>query len=226
MTSKANHDSSAGVKVKEEDEEEETLGQLRDRQVLATARAAVPGPRAPFVHIKVEDSTSGEDIDGEGSEVDGGEATDREGEGKYEVEEEDEEEDEEEAEPQIQRAHAPGASLQGGSQAVRPWRFPPGACSEPGAPRARLRAPGRLADNAVQDDDAQQQHEKEAGFNPDLVMRGGGDRAGSSRFQGVHWNTSTNKWRAQSKGKHLGYHTSEEVAARAYTKYLKDGVVP
>ena len=34
--------------------------------MLATARSSVPGPRAPFVHIKVEDSTSGEDTDGEG----------------------------------------------------------------------------------------------------------------------------------------------------------------
>jgi hypothetical protein len=56
MTCEVNHDSSAGVEVKEEEEEEETLGQLRDRQVLASARASVPGPRAPFVHIKVEDT--------------------------------------------------------------------------------------------------------------------------------------------------------------------------
>jgi len=64
MTTEVNHDSSAGVEVKVE--EEVTLGQLRDRQVLAAARAAVPGPRAPFVHIKVEDNTSGKDTDAEG----------------------------------------------------------------------------------------------------------------------------------------------------------------
>jgi len=57
----------SGVTVKEE-EEEETLGQLRDRLGLETAawRAPVAGPRATFVHIKVEDTTSGEDTDGTG----------------------------------------------------------------------------------------------------------------------------------------------------------------
>ena len=76
MTFGASHDSSAGVEVKEEREEEETLGQLRDRQVLAAARVPVPGPRATNVHIKVEDTTSGEDTDGEGGEQgDGEEAT-------------------------------------------------------------------------------------------------------------------------------------------------------
>jgi hypothetical protein len=57
----------SGVTVKEE-EEEETLGQLRDRLGLGPGAARVPvaGPRATFVHIKVEDTTSGEDTDGEG----------------------------------------------------------------------------------------------------------------------------------------------------------------
>jgi len=56
--------------VKEEEEEEETLGQLRDRLGLGpgAARVQVPGSRAVFVHIKVEDTTSGEDTDGEGEE--------------------------------------------------------------------------------------------------------------------------------------------------------------
>ena len=47
-------------------EEEETLGQLRDRQVLASAPASVPGPRAAFVHIQVQNRTSGKDTDGAG----------------------------------------------------------------------------------------------------------------------------------------------------------------
>jgi len=44
------------------------LGQLRDRLELAPglARVPAPGPRAVFLHIKVEDSTSGEETDGEG----------------------------------------------------------------------------------------------------------------------------------------------------------------
>jgi len=47
-------------------EEEETLGQLRDRLRLLPGLARVPGPRAPFVHIKVEDTSSGEATDGKG----------------------------------------------------------------------------------------------------------------------------------------------------------------
>jgi hypothetical protein len=61
---------------------------------------------------------------------------------------------------------------------------------------------------------------------PELAMRGGGDRAGSSQFKGVSWNTSRSKWRAQCKGRHLGFHTTENAAARAYIKYLEDGIVP
>ena len=91
MTFGANHDSSAGVEVKEE--KEETLGQLRDRVILASARVSAPGRRAPFMHIKVEDSTSGEDTDGEGG---GEEATGREGDGEEEKEEEVDEDEEEE----------------------------------------------------------------------------------------------------------------------------------
>ena len=56
-------------------EEEETLGQLRDRQVLASAPASVPGPRAAFVHIQVQNRTSGKDTDGAGGGEGGEEAT-------------------------------------------------------------------------------------------------------------------------------------------------------
>jgi hypothetical protein len=98
MTLASYYDSCAGVEVKEEEEEEETLGQLRDRQVLAAARAAVTGPRAPFVHIKVEDSSSGQDTDKEGGEGGGEEATGWEVDGQGEEEEEEEEQEEEEEE--------------------------------------------------------------------------------------------------------------------------------
>ena len=37
-------------------EEEETLGQLRDRLGPASGLARAPGPRAVFVHIQVEDT--------------------------------------------------------------------------------------------------------------------------------------------------------------------------
>ena len=57
---------SAGTLVKEE---EETLGQLRDRQALALAH----GPVRVDAHIKVEDNTSGDDKGGdrEGQEEEG-----------------------------------------------------------------------------------------------------------------------------------------------------------
>jgi len=80
--------------VKEEKEEEETLAQLRDR-LGPSAGTAAPGPRATFVHIKVEDSTSGEDTDG-GKEDTGLAGEEEQEEGEEEVEEEVEGEVEEE----------------------------------------------------------------------------------------------------------------------------------
>jgi len=60
----------SGVTVKLEVGAEETLGQLRDRLDLpGSARAPASGRRATFVHIKVEDSTSGEDTDGVGQDT-------------------------------------------------------------------------------------------------------------------------------------------------------------
>jgi len=297
-----------GVKV----EEEETLGQLRDRLALASARASVPGPRAPFVHIKVED-TVGEGAGGGGGEdaTDGecpgaGEEEEHEEEeeqGVEEVEEEAEEDEEEEGQQREQyvdagandvapprRARPPpgsyadtdvdydeeeedddedveeewgeddeeeeeneewggdddkeavlripptresGTISKGGSE-VRPQRLPPGARSVPGSPRARLRTSGWIVNNAVQDNDVQQpeeegedEEEEEAGSAPDgLRKRGGGGHTGASRFTGVSWDKERNKWRAQCKGKYLGLHTTEEAAAHAYNKYLKDGTNP
>ena len=233
MTFGANHDSSAGVEVKEE-EEEETLAQLRDRQVLASARAAMPGTRARFVHIKVEETTSGEDTDGEGGGGDGAEATAG-GEGDGEVVDEEEvkeevereENDEEQAELRDQRAHVSGASLKGDSEAVRPQSLSTGAHSEPGFPRARLQAPGRVADNTVQvNDDIVQQHTEKVSFAPVLRKREGGAPPGSSRFKGVSWYKASGKWQAKRNGTHLGIHTTEGAAACAYGKHLEDGSVP
>ena len=221
-----------GETLVKKEEEEETLGQLRDRVVLASARAAAPGPRPAFVHIKVEDSSSGEESDGEGGG--GEEATCGKGDGegeKVEKEEEKDEDDEddeeaeeeEEEEPRDLRAHAFGVGLKGGGEAVCPQSLTPGARSgPPGSPRARLRAPKMVADHTVQDNDA---GEEEGGL-PELVMRGGNGRATASRFKGVAWNKSASKWKAKCKGNHLGYHTTEEAAARAYSKYLDDGSVP
>jgi len=98
------------IVVKEEtEEEEETLGQLRDRLGLS-ARLSAPGARAAFVHIKVEDSTSGEDTDGVQKDT-GWEA---EGEGDGEEVEEDEEPDDEEGEEEGEEDEVEYRDLSGG----------------------------------------------------------------------------------------------------------------
>jgi len=218
-------------------EEKETLGQLRDRLAPGLARVPALGPRAPFVHIKVEDTSSGEETDREGGGESGEDVTGGEGDGEEEAEEVEEEVPEEEEEEEVDageeeptdlrnlRAHESGASLLGGSEMVRLQILPPEAHSEPESPRAPLPASGRVADDAVQDNDVQQQQHMEAGIAPVLVMGSGGDRAGTSQFQGVCWLKKRSKWQAACKKKHLGYHTTEEAAARAYGKYLEDGSV-
>jgi len=285
-------------------EEEETLGQLRDRQL----RASAPGSRAVFVHIKVEDTdgeqggggegdvATGGERDEAGEEVDKEEEKEKEEEEEEEEEEDDEqeaedeeeadegqqreqhtqapsvslegrmeavadavsppqrarlqpgsyadttavqldtdddyeeeddeddedenEEEEEEKDPRDPRAMASGAIFTGGSEAVHPQRLMKGARSEPRSPLARLRAPGRVPDN-----DIQQHEEEDAGVAPALTMSVGGDHAGSSRFVGVSWKKDKHKWLTRYQGKHLGCHTTEEGAARPYSKNLKEGSV-
>jgi hypothetical protein len=48
----------------------------------------------------------------------------------------------------------------------------------------------------------------------------------SSQFKGVFWDKGNGKWTAKCRGKHLGYHATEEAAAQAYDDYDKDGVDP
>jgi hypothetical protein len=50
--------------------------------------------------------------------------------------------------------------------------------------------------------------------------------ANSSQFTGVSWHKHTNKWKVKCKGTRLGCHATEEDAARAYKKYLEDGIDP
>ena len=40
------------------------------------------------------------------------------------------------------------------------------------------------------------------------------------------WSKIANKWAAKCKSKHLGYHSTEDASARAYNKYLEDGIDP
>ena len=61
-----------------EEEELENMWQLRDRlgRGPRASRVLVPGPRATFVHIKVDYSSGGEDTDGEEEQGTGGEVSD------------------------------------------------------------------------------------------------------------------------------------------------------
>ena len=43
-------------------------------------------------------------------------------------------------------------------------------------------------------------------------------RSGTSQFKGVGWDKYSGKWKARCKGKTVGYHATEEAAARAYNK--------
>jgi hypothetical protein len=141
-------------------EEEETMGQLRDRQVLAFARASVPGPRALYVHIKVEDTDGEQGGGGAGQEATGGERHDagEELENEEEEEEEKEAEDEEEADEGQQReqhSQAPSVTHEGrmeaGADAVAP-------------PRRARPPPGTYADSVVEldtDEDYEEQEEEQ-----------------------------------------------------------------
>jgi hypothetical protein len=43
-------------------------------------------------------------------------------------------------------------------------------------------------------------------------------------LKGVSWNKRSKKWRAGCNGRYLGDHATVEDAARAYNKYIKDGI--
>jgi phage terminase large subunit-like protein len=45
----------------------------------------------------------------------------------------------------------------------------------------------------------------------------------SSQLKGVSWEKGRGKWQARCERRHLGYHATEEAAARAYDTYVKDG---
>ena len=64
----------------------------------------------------------------------------------------------------------------------------------------------------VEDDE---EEEREGGGGG--IVPGPRSRAGSSsRFRGVCWSKAEHKWTAKRKSKWLGYHATEEAAARAY----------
>ena len=186
--------------VKMEEGAEETLAQQRDRLALALAR----GPVRVDSHIKVEDSTSGEDTDGDGEGEEEGTGADGGG-----VEEEGTGGEEGAAVPLAGTAHAPGDD---GGRGVAPRRSSP-------ADRAARAKRGR-GDVAAADDvrDA-----------PAPKRKHGGAQVGPSGRHGVYELTGRNirkatpwlKWRARlnlpgTTHIELGPFSTVDDAARAY----------
>jgi hypothetical protein len=182
------------------EEAQETLGQQRDRLALALAR----GPVRVDSHIKVEDSTSGEDTDGDGEGEEEGTGADGGG-----VEEEGTGGEEGAAVPLAGTAHAPGDD---GGRGVAPRRSSP-------ADRAARAKRGR-GDVAAADDvrDA-----------PAPKRKHGGAQVGPSGRHGVYELTGRNirkatpwlKWRARlnlpgTTHIELGPFSTVDDAARAY----------
>jgi len=60
----------------------------------------------------------------------------------------------------------------------------------------------------------------------DPVTHREGTSSESSRFKGVWRDKGQGKWKAECKGKYLGYHATEDAAAQAVDNYVQDGVVP
>ena len=196
----------------EAEEEEREEGQQREQHTDAGAGEVAPPRRARPPPWSYADAAIDYDEEEEDDE-------DEEELGAYQ--------EEEEAEPRDQRARESVARTKGGRTAVRPQRRAPGARSEPGSPRARLQPPGRrVADNAIQYNGVQQQVEDEAGVDLVFRQRVCAGPAGSYQFKGVTWHNNSSKWMARYQGKHLGLHTTEVGAARAYSKYLEDGIDP
>jgi len=203
------------VKVKEE---EQTLGQLRNQ----LTRVPAPGPRGARVLIKIEDSTSGEEVNGggEGDTLAGSVHQEGTAQGRKQRE----------TQPYSGDERGVGA----GAGAVAP-----------ASRRARL-PPGSYADSAVQGDEEEEEdceddeeeeeeeddEEEEGEDEGDNVSRGAAirkaDDGRSSRVTGVSWNRSKQKWgarhRVSGKQVYLGSHATEEGAAQAVDKYVKDGV--
>ena len=142
----------SGETLMKKEEEEDTLGQLRDRLGLVPGLARVPGPRTVFVHIKVEDITSGEDTDAVGGGGVGKEATGEEVRGG------------EEGQQREQPAHTGGsfeACMAAGADAAAP------------RPRRARLPPRSYADTAVELDTGDGNEEEEKG-EPELGGGGGG----------------------------------------------------
>jgi hypothetical protein len=55
----------------------------------------------------------------------------------------------------------------------------------------------------------------------DYIAHGGRGPAHTSQVKGVSWHKNNHKWKADSKGQYLGYHATEEEAAKAIDDYVK-----
>jgi hypothetical protein len=79
---------------------------------------------------------------------------------------------------------------------------------------------------AEEEDEEEEEDAEEAGLVLVLKELGFSSPPRSSRFKGVYKCINTKKWKAEYRGEYLGVHTTEIAAARAFSKYFKDGVIP
>ena len=164
---------------------------------------------------EVVEEVEGEEEDEAVEEEEAQEEAETKGEGEEEEEEEEEEEVKEEDEED--------ADAEDGGEAEE-------------EDEAEEETMGKVAEGEDDDDEegkedegTEEKDEEEGGvdgFVPELRKRGGGGPAGSSRFQGVSSTQTHGSWTAKCDGKHLGSHATEMGAARAYSKYVQDGIVP
>jgi hypothetical protein len=90
------------------------------------------------------------------------------------------------------------------------------------AKRQRIAEVLKGADNKAQSSDTALYTETREATEYELARKPGG----SSKFAGVTFHKSSGRWQAGADGKYLGLHESEELAAEARQKYLRDKIDP
>jgi hypothetical protein len=129
-----------------------------------------------------------------------------------------------------QRARAPGASSVGreeagadvlapASQRVLTSQFN-GVHWNKGRGKWQVKCKGKYLGLHATEEAAARAYNNYGKDSVDTVQRN------SSQFRGVSWEKRRGKWKAECKKKSLGYHPTEEAAARAYHNYVEDGVEP
>ena len=214
--------------VKEVQEEEEEMAEVGKDDVMveeeevedAEEEVADEGQKreeeqAEAEEEEEEEEETAEEEEQEGKEEEEDEEDDDEEEDEEEGEAEEEEEEEQASEEEEEEGFVP--ELRSG---VGTSRFKGVTWSKHAEKwKAQCRGKG-LGCHATEEEAARAYHDYvEHGIAPE-------SKTGSSQFKGVTWSEPYNNWKANSKGKHLGFHATEEQAARAVDDYVTQGIVP